>query len=263
MTKHSRYLTPSAAAWKLKCTAASQAIIDAQEKGLIGGDEPSKYAAEGTVAHKLFEELNRTNDVQGIKRHIGKIKQASGFKFKIDREMVRYVVQSWDYHKTHWESMWPERSQCGIETRHPLFYEPKRKGTVDYWTLRFYNRMYELSIYDLKYGKGVKVYATENDQEKIYVINLMDDLGLNYSEIRINLHIIQPRLNHYDRWEFPVEDIQPYKEYVSRKYKLITSGKGEFKPSKSTCRFCPLRKHDLCDAYREWKQKPQTLFEFE
>ena len=57
-------------------------------------------------------------------------------------------------------------------------------------------------IVDLKYGKGVRVDAEENTQLMLYALGAYHAYDAIYGPItKFVLHIAQPRLNHFDRWE--------------------------------------------------------------
>ena len=65
---------------------------------------------------------------------------------------------------------------------------------------------------DLKGGQGIKVFAADNPQLKLYgagVLNLLDCIA----EIdEIELCIVQPRIGHFDRWTISANDLLEWLE---------------------------------------------------
>lgn len=94
-------------------------------------------------------------------------------------------------------------------------------------------------IGDLKYGKGVQVDATDNSQLKLYALGALSMYHKEYPKIKtIRLIIIQPRLNHIDKYELSVEDLLEWGENVVKvKAAEALSDKGVFKAG-THCRWC-------------------------
>ena len=57
-----------------------------------------------------------------------------------------------------------------------------------------------LHIVDLKYGKGVKVYAQDNSQAQLYAVGVVNDFGYAFDFDQVQITIVQPRLDHIDEW---------------------------------------------------------------
>lgn len=77
-----------------------------------------------------------------------------------------------------------------------------------------------LHVVDFKYGRGVKVSAFRNTQLAIYALAAIDFYGL-FSEIKsVVLHIVQPRLGHYDKWEVSASDMEWFRNAVAERAAL-------------------------------------------
>ena len=79
-----------------------------------------------------------------------------------------------------------------------------------------------LHIVDFKYGRGVKVSAFRNTQLAMYALAAMEFYGLFAPIESVKLHIVQPRLNHYDTWEVSVADMSWFKDAVAERAALAT-----------------------------------------
>lgn len=99
----------------------------------------------------------------------------------------------------------------------------------------------ELHVIDWKFGKGVPVYASNNDQLYAYAAGAMAELDLR-TEGQVFIHCIQPRLNSFDVVELKCQDIYDWLDSriipgVSRAYEKHAP----FNPGKSQCRWCPAK----------------------
>lgn len=95
-----------------------------------------------------------------------------------------------------------------------------------------------LEVFDLKYGKGVKVDAEENAQMMCYALGAYLGPGELYELNKVRMTIIQPRLRHESSWQLPVYALMNWAELELRPAaKLAFEGKGEQVPG-DHCRFC-------------------------
>jgi len=69
-----------------------------------------------------------------------------------------------------------------------------------------------LHVIDLKYGRGVKVDAKENDQLRIYALGALEMFGYLYPISVIRLSIFQPRLANVSTWEVFRESLEQWAE---------------------------------------------------
>lgn len=95
-----------------------------------------------------------------------------------------------------------------------------------------------LEVFDLKYGKGVKVEAEHNAQMMCYALGAYCGPGEFYDIKWVQMTIIQPRLRHESSWQLPVYALINWAELELRPAaKLAFEGKGEQVPG-DHCRFC-------------------------
>ena len=95
-----------------------------------------------------------------------------------------------------------------------------------------------MEVFDLKYGKGVKVSAEENAQMMCYALGAYLGPGELYDLNKVRMTIIQPRLRHESSWSLHVLDLLQWAEFELRPAaKLAFEGKGEQTPGEH-CRFC-------------------------
>lgn len=64
-----------------------------------------------------------------------------------------------------------------------------------------------LEVFDLKYGKGVKVEAENNPQMMCYALGAYAGPAETYFIDKVQMTIIQPRLRHVSSWEMPEKDL--------------------------------------------------------
>lgn len=95
-----------------------------------------------------------------------------------------------------------------------------------------------LEVFDLKYGKGVKVEAQENAQMMCYALGAYCGQGEFYDIANVRMTIIQPRLRHESSWSMHVLDLMQWAELeLKPAARLAFEGKGEQTPGEH-CRFC-------------------------
>ena len=196
-------------------------------------DTSSEFADEGTAAHFLASEclengndtlfyLNRkicvwenlTSGEEGTswQEDTPASPELSGRAFKADADMCREVQKYLDAVRAA-----AEGGTLHVEQRLPIFggQIPDQFGTSD--TVIELPRM--LWIRDLKYGRGVQVYAEENEQLMLYALGALDEFDLLGEVETVRMSIDQPRLNHSDTWECSVEHLREFEQ------RAIKSGK--------------------------------------
>ncbi|MGK5615654.1 DUF2800 domain-containing protein [Proteus mirabilis] len=118
----------------------------------------------------------------------------------------------------------------------------------------------ELQIHDLKYGKGVKVDAENNEQLQLYALGALDQFSMLYDFKTVRLFIHQPRLNHVSEWVLTVSELIAFGERAKEAAAeaVVTCSIAEcegvntlpitcFSPGEKQCRFCKA-KGGLCAA---------------
>lgn len=95
-----------------------------------------------------------------------------------------------------------------------------------------------LEVFDLKYGKGVKVEAEENAQMMCYALGAYLGPGELYEINNVRMTIIQPRLRHESSWTMSATDLMTWaKDELAPAALKAWNGEGEQTPGEH-CRFC-------------------------
>jgi hypothetical protein len=152
--------------------------------------------------------------------------------------MARYVQQFVDYCE-----QWP--GEGFYEERvHYTAWVPDGWGTAD--DIRIVEIEGLCRLTDLKYGKGIKVYAKSNTQLMMYALGVLQDFGHMYDLKKFILAIHQPRLDHIDEFEISVKDLLLWaNEIVRPAAEEATGGSTTFRAG-PWCRFC--RGKNQCEA---------------
>ena len=182
-------------------------------------DEGSSFAAEGTQAHELGERVlvsgRNAHEIEGDYSHA-----------------MRDFVQSYaDYVRDLGGALL-------VEQRIDLTpWVPEAFGTSD--GVVFDDTT--LHVLDLKYGKGVQVFAERNTQLMLYALGAIYEHEMtNGPFARVTLHIVQPRLDHFDAWTISYDDLMEWGESIKPIAKLAFEGKGDFDVG-DHCTFCKVR----------------------
>ena len=215
---------------------------------------PSKdtaYTREGTIAHAMAE---------GILRHLlehgyESMPEAGEF-FETGGTMIAEFCRTCELEGLDWKEMAETvyehycrpvfESYLGAKLQDPdavLLIESKLRlaefipegfGSSD--AVLIYGDT--LEVFDLKYGKGVKVEAEENAQMMCYALGAYLGPGELYEINNVRMTIIQPRLRHESSWGMHVIDLMQWAELeLKPAARLAFEGKGEQTPGEH-CRFC-------------------------
>lgn len=96
-----------------------------------------------------------------------------------------------------------------------------------------------LHVVDLKYGKGVQVFADNNSQGMLYALGAYSDYGSIYKIDQVVISIVQPRLDHIDQSEsISIEELLKFGEYARQKSEEALSDKAKRTAGEKQCRFC-------------------------
>lgn len=114
----------------------------------------------------------------------------------------------------------------------------------------------ELRVYDLKYGKGVKVDAQGNGQMMCYALGALQGPAEPWPVKHVTMSIIQPRLHHISVYgmssaaliDWGYGTLKPAAE-------LAYSGKGSYVPGEH-CKFCRIAAR--CNALRRYTEYLMT-----
>lgn len=95
-------------------------------------------------------------------------------------------------------------------------------------------------ITDLKAGRGVPVYAQDNEQLMLYALGILLEHDWIYNFQRFVLAIHQPRLDSVSKWEISREELLKWaKEVLVPGYEATLKPDAKFVPG-SHCQFCKL-----------------------
>lgn len=169
-------------------------------------DDSSDFADEGTAAHELAAmALANGNDATA---YLGRIIQVNGKGWEVTDDMAGHVQKYLAYVRSIGGELMVEQ-RLSIEA---ITGEAGAKGTSDAVILAGN----ELVIVDLKYGRGVKVDAENNEQLQIYALAALGEFEFLGDFKRVRMVIVQPRLDHIDEWDCTVEALREFGQTVGR-----------------------------------------------
>ena len=210
-------------------------------------DKESVYAQEGTLAHEMSElKLKHYLDPKGF----GKRKLNAAIKKLKENELYQAEMESYtdtyvDFIKEKALSF-PSNPYIEIEKRVDFSrWVDGGFGTCDCVLIHGST----LSIIDLKYGKGVPVSSEQNEQLILYALGAYDAFNLIYNLDKIELNIVQPRINNFSTWEISLTELLLWGDYFKVQAEKALGGNGELVPSAKACKFCKAR--DICTARAE------------
>ena len=210
-------------------------------------DKESIYAQEGTLAHEMSElKLKHYLDPKGF----GKRKLNAAIKKLKENELYQAEMESYtdtyvDFIKEKALSF-PSNPYIEIEKRVDFSrWVGGGFGTCDCILIHGST----LSIIDLKYGKGVPVSSEQNEQLILYALGVYDAFNLIYNLDKIELNIVQPRINNFSTWEISLTELLLWGDYFKVQAEKALGGNGELVPSAKACKFCKAR--DICTARAE------------
>ena len=222
-------LSPSAAHRWLRCQASIVLSKDIENTS-------SQFAAEGTVAHEIGYLCLR--DGLAPETFLGQTLTHDGYSFVVDAAMAAHVQTYVDYVQRLSGHLLPEQK---LPIMH-ITGEQGAHGTADAVVIADD----VMHIVDLKYGMGVKVEATGNEQLQIYALAALHFYDMLADFSKVCLHIVQPRIDHIDSWEVSVDDLKEFGFDVRLAAQWVDEAKVElqekhFVPGTKQCKFCPAK----------------------
>ena len=239
MSKHSKrahaLLSASGASRWLNCTPSAKLEDEYGER------KSSPYAEEGTLAHELAEAYLRKDVLQ--------LSSGSEFEAELERvmshklcneEMLDCVPIYTDYCEAEYIAAKETSNLAIIEIEQRLDlteFIPDSFGTADCVIIKDD----VMQVIDLKYGKGVPVYADWNKQLMLYGLGALRKYDTMYDISEIVLTIVQPRLNNISSWQISVSDLLEWAHSeLKPKADMAFAGEGELSPGE-WCKFCSVK----------------------
>lgn len=232
--KHS-VLSPSSAHRWLTCTPS--AMLEREFP-----DTSSEAAAEGTLAHELAE-LKLRNYFYAVDfgktkftRAVNKLKKEELWQ----DEMQGYTDEYLEYVKNvamGFQSVPSVKIEQQVELDAYVPHLPEEdpaSGSADCILIGGGT----LHVIDFKYGKGVPVSAEGNPQLSLYALGAYETYKILYPIERVEVHIVQPRLDNFSNWGCPVSELLAFGKWVKERAAQAIKGEGQFFPEPDACRFC-------------------------
>lgn len=227
MTAHAKLSASSSHRW-LSCPGSIKA-----EEGYA--ESKSDHANEGSAAHWLGETCLQTG--QNASEYLGQT--IAEFDVVVTDEMIDAVQQYIDYVRSLGGNLLIEQR---VDFSHVV---PEGFGTADAIVMSGNT----LHIVDLKYGKGVKVYAERNSQAMLYALGVLHDFDYLFQPEKIVLTIAQPRLDHIDEWEVTMDQLKTFATYAQTAANLALEDNAPRYPSEKACQWCKAKAE--CVALKE------------
>lgn len=110
-----------------------------------------------------------------------------------------------------------------------------------------------IHIVDLKYGKGVEVYAKDNSQMMLYALGAYSEYACIQEINTVRMSIVQPRRDHIDEWQITVPELLKWAAWVSEQAELALSDDAPRSPGEKQCQFCAVKA--TCPALEAFTRK--------
>lgn len=247
-------LSASGASRWINCTPS------AKLEETAGPRPTSVYAEEGTLAHELAElyirhDVLQTIDDQAFSDRFDEIMSHKLF----NEEMLDVVPIYVDYCSGQFKEAQADNPSAIMDIEQKLDlteFVPESFGTADCTVVNDAI----LEVIDLKYGKGVPVYAEFNKQLMLYGLGALRKYDTMYDIEEIRLTIVQPRINNISTWQISVEDLLKWaNEELKPAATKAFAGEGELN-SGDWCKFCAVK--NRCRALYE-KQTELAKYDFQ
>lgn len=194
----------------------------------------SDFANEGTFAHAYSEALLRIwiggNDGADI-AEAESMRDSEWYSDELERkvsEHCNYVMERFAAAGKHADILLESKLRFDN-------WVPDGFGTGDVVIVS--NEFDYFEILDLKYGKGIPVFAENNPQLRLYALGCLQEFGLLYDFKKVITTISQPRLDSYTSEELTVDELLHWGEYVKSRAEIAFRGEGEFCAGEH-CQFC-------------------------
>jgi hypothetical protein len=229
MTAHALLSASGSKRW-LTCTPSAR--LEATLPEPKRGNSAFDFSQEGTMAHSLGEIKLRYHygqiGIEEYEKEYEIIKNTPYYNDDFEANVDNYVLYV--------------RSQIG-DGDTPLFEQrvdfsdwvPDGFGTADVVILS----KHSVRVIDLKFGKGVPVYALDNPQLRLYALGAYSKFKEDFPDIKeVSYTIHQPRLDSISTDGTSVVKLLDWANtFVKSKAKKAWAGVGDFLPG-DHCQFC-------------------------
>lgn len=223
-----------------------------------GEHTTSVYAKEGTLAHELAELYIRHDILNESDGSFESMLAALMEDEMFNPEMLDVIPIYADYVMTETRAAKAENPLAITEVEQTLDlteYVPESFGTADCVIIND-NTM---EVIDLKYGKGVPVYATYNKQLMLYGLGALRKYDTLFDIEKVKLTIVQPRINNISTWEISVAELVDWAvKELKPAAEQAFAGKGELRAGE-WCKFCSVK--NRCKALAD-EQLKLAQYEF-
>lgn len=236
------HATLSASGAKRWMSCPPSARLEERLRGIFG-EKSTPFAEEGTKAHslaelKLLREKGRLGEDDGI----------NDFNYDLRRKALGDIPKEMDEATDYYAEIIIEKfltarqscpdAQLKLEQRLDFSrWVPNGFGTGD--AVIVSEEL--LEVCDLKYGKGVPVFAENNPQARCYGLGALHCYGVLYGFKHVRNTIIQPRLDSVTEEMLTTDELLQWAETeLKPAAELAWKGKGEFNPG-DHCKFCAAR----------------------
>jgi hypothetical protein len=228
MGRHAKDMSPSSAERWVNCAGSVPLSADLP-------DDVSRYAAEGSCAHEVAA-LGLTQNTPAA-AYIGRIFHDNEVPVEMT-EHVDFYAQAVRDHLTHPSDDLHIEVEVPIT---PITGEPDAVGTADAVVLSYVNQ--EITVIDLKYGRGVRVQAEQNLQLIIYALAVLELYGVIVEWKTVRLVIVQPRAGGVSEWVIPVDELGTYAKTISLAAERVRQAQRDgaadyLNPGEKQCQWC-------------------------
>lgn len=231
--EHARLSASGSATW-INCSASTvaQEVFRAENPDFTGSSE---YADEGTAAHEVAAYCLKSGaDAADYPEPVYTV---NGVEYEVDLEM-REAIQE------YLDTVRAIKGRLYVEVKLDLNrWIPGGFGTADAVVITANGDVY---VFDLKYGKGVQVFAFENTQQIIYAMGVMDEFEFIYKLGTFTMTIVQPRMGHIDEYEQTYEEINAWGARIATAAEIAAGDDTTFTPGVKQCQWCDAKPE--CDA---------------
>lgn len=236
-SSHAKLSASAAYRW-LNCTPSARFTENMEDTGSV-------FATEGTLAHSLAElELRYQLKLIDKKTYTKGLKEIQAHEL--------YATDMPDYVAIYTSHVFETLAEAKKRSKDALIFleqkldfskwVPEGYGTGD--TVIIADGT--LEIIDLKYGKGVTIFAEKNPQMMLYGLGAWEEYESFYNLCTVRMTIVQPRLDNIDSYKMQTEELLDWAEnQLKPAAEKAWNGEGEYVAG-DHCKFCKAKA--ICSA---------------